>query len=146
MRTFNLFVSDDEVIAIGQGFCDRTLPKEKFNHAGHFAATLWLLACRDDLDAARDMPALIRAYNVAVGGANTDTAGYHETITQASIRAARGFMAQRSDWRLFRVCNALLESPLGDPEWLLTHWSRERLFSVAARKHWTEPDLAPLPF
>src|SRR5690606_30156650 len=28
----------------------------------------------------------------------------------------------------------------------LSHWSRERLFSVAARRRWVPPDLAPLPW
>jgi hypothetical protein len=26
------------------------------------------------------------------------------------------------------------------------YWTRERLFSVEARRNWVEPDLAPLPF
>jgi len=36
-------------------------------------------------------------------------------------------------------------SPLGQPQWLLEYWTRERLFSVEARRNWVEPDLAPLP-
>ncbi len=30
--------------------------------------------------------------------------------------------------------------------WLLAYWSRERLFSLEARKGWVEPDIARLPF
>jgi hypothetical protein len=37
-------------------------------------------------------------------------------------------------------------SPLGEPEWLLAYWSRERLFSMEARREWVEPDLGELPF
>jgi hypothetical protein len=29
---------------------------------------------------------------------------------------------------------------------LLAHWTRDRLFGVAARRGWVPPDLAPLPF
>ncbi len=43
---------------------------------------------RPDRDPARDMPCLIRAYNEATGGVNSDISGYHETITQASLRAS----------------------------------------------------------
>jgi hypothetical protein len=146
LRIYPAFVSDDQLAKIGRGLCDRTLPKEQWTHAGHFAATLWLLANRPDLDLPRDLPALIRAYNLHTGGENTDTAGYHETITQASIRAAHRFRADRLDAPLFDCCNSLLRSRLGDPDWLLAHWSRERLFSVAARREWIEPDLEPLPF
>jgi hypothetical protein len=146
LRTFKPFNSDDEIAAIGSGLLGLTLPKPEWTHAAHFAATMWLLACRKDLDAARDMPQLIRRYNEATGTVNSDTAGYHETITQASIRAARAFLAADPETSLFRTCNALMTSPLGDPDWLLAYWSRARLFSVAARRTWVDPDMRPLPF
>jgi hypothetical protein len=89
---------------------------------------------------------MIRAYNEATGGANTDTVGYHETITQASLRAARRFLTESPPGPLHATCNALMASPLGDPDWLLMYWSRERLFSVEARRARVEPDLQELPF
>jgi hypothetical protein len=140
------FSSDDEIAAIGRGVIDLSLPKARWTHAAHFAAALWLISCRRDLDAARAMPGFIRAYNEATGVANTDTEGYHETITQASLRAARSFLLQDPQRRLFETCNALMASPLGRSDWLLGHWTRGRLFSVEARRRWVEPDLKPLPF
>jgi hypothetical protein len=44
------------------------------------------------------------------------------------------------------TCNALMRSPLGQPEWLLEYWTRPRLFSVEARRAWLEPDIRRLPF
>lgn len=146
MPNYKTFTSDDEIAYIGRGLLDCSLPKSEWTHAAHFAAALWLLACRPDIDPARVMPGAIRAYNEATGGANTDTSGYHETITQASIRAARSFLRTSPNRPLFETCNALLTSPLGDSSWILTYWSRERLFSVEARRKWIEPDLKPLPF
>jgi hypothetical protein len=146
MRSFTPFISDEEIFDIGRGMLDRTLPKRAWTHAAHFAAAAWLLQCRKDIDIARDMPGMIRAYNQATGVANTDSGGYHETITQASIRATRAFLLERPTLALFVAVNELLRSPLGQPEWLLRYWSRETLFSVEARKWWVEPDLAALPF
>lgn len=146
MHLFVPFTSDDEVSAIGRGLIDRTLPKAEWTHAAHFAAALWILTYRAEMDAAREMPAIIRAYNQATGVANTDTSGYHETITQASLRAARAFLAPRRRSPLFMTCNALLASRLGEPDWLLDYWSRERLFSIEARRAWLDPDLQALPF
>lgn len=146
MRTYAPFTSDDEIAAIGNGLEERTLPKTRWTHAAHFAATLWFLRFRPEVDLSRSMPTLIRAYNESIGGANTDTSGYHETITQASIRAARAFLAGTARKPLYEICNGLLRSPLGDPEWLLVYWTRPRLFSVEARRMWVEPDLRPLPF
>jgi hypothetical protein len=141
-----LFSTNEEIERIGAGLIDRTLPKSQWSHAAHFAAAVWLLSCRQDLDAARDMPGFIRAYNEATGVANTDTGGYHETITQASLRAARHFLARAPERGLCDTCNALLASPCGKSDWLLTYWTRELLFSVQARRFWVDPNLQPLPF
>lgn len=146
MRTFPAFTSDEEIAVIGLGLLDRTLPKTAWTHAAHFAATLWLLRCRPEIELSRAMPDYIRAYNVATGGTNTDTSGYHETITQASIRATRAFFSSAPPEPLFVTCNALMRSPLGQPEWLLEYWTRPRLFSVEARRAWLEPDIRRLPF
>jgi hypothetical protein len=146
MPTDAFFASDDAIAAIGHGLLDRSLPKAEWTHAAHFAATLWLLHTRPDLDLPREMPDIIRAYNLSLGGENTDTAGYHETITQASIRAARAVLAARPPQPLHVTCNALMESALGRSDWLLTYWSRPVLFSVAARRTWCPPDLRDLPF
>jgi hypothetical protein len=141
------FASDAEIIDLGEGVLDRTLPKPRWTHAAHFAAAVWILLRRPDLAPERDLPEIIRAYNEATGVANTDSGGYHETVTQASLRAARAFLAALpSGTPLHQACNALLASPLGDKDWLLACWSRETLFSVKARREWVEPDLVPLQF
>jgi len=138
-------LSEDAIDRIGRGLLDRSLPKDEWTHAAHFAAAFWLLT-RPGMDAMRDMPPAIRAYNESIGGMNTDTAGYHETITVASLRAARKWLEDRPDVPLHRALEALLASPFGRSDWLLKYWSRETLFSVAARKTWVEPDVQPLPF
>jgi hypothetical protein len=98
------------------------------------------------MSAMRDMPGLIRAYNEATGTPNTNTSGYHETITLASLRAARAWLAARPHSSLHAALEELLASPFGRSDWLLGHWTRPVLFSVAARRTWIEPDVKPLPF
>jgi hypothetical protein len=146
MRTFCPFTSDEQISSVVHGLLDRTLPKSSWTHAAHFAATLWLFQNQPELELSQKMPAIIRAYNEAIGGTNTDTSGYHETITQASIRATRSFLTAAPPQPLFATCNALMLSPLGDPDWLLKYWTRSRLFSVEARRIWIEPDIRCLPF
>jgi hypothetical protein len=146
MRNFKPYTSDAEIEAIGRGLIDRNLPKPDWTHAAHFAAALWVLACRPDIDAERDMPAIIRLYNAATGVSNTEHAGYHETITQASLRAARAVLAAHPGVALYHVANALMEAPLQSPDWLLAYWLPDTLFSPAARRGWVAPDRAELPF
>jgi hypothetical protein len=137
-----MFTSDEDLARIARGIADTTLPRAQWTHAAHFAAALWMLR-QGTIDG---LPDTIRRYNAASGTANTDTTGYHETITRASIRAARAFLAGRPDEALWRVGNGLMASPLGRSDWLLVYWTRERLFSVEARKAWLDPDLQPLPW
>lgn len=146
MSDFTPFVRDEQIAAIGRGLLTRTLPKADWTHAAHFAAALWLLACCPEVNAGQTMPAMIRAYNEATGVANTDSSGYHETITQASLRAARAFLAEHRLLPLHAVCNELMASSLGKSDWPLAYWSRPRLFSIEARRTWVEPDLQPLPW
>jgi hypothetical protein len=134
-------LSDDDIARIAAGVIDRTLPKPEWTHAAHFACALWMLAHRD---APAEMPALIRAYNEATGVANTDTEGYHETITQASLRAAATWL--RPGVGLSETLAALLAGDHGRSDWLLRYWSKPVLFSPQARRAWVEPDLQPLPF
>jgi hypothetical protein len=140
------FTGDEAIARHGLALLDRSLPKAQWTHAGHFAAALWLLRAQPDIDATRQMSGFIRAYNEATGVANTDNGGYHETITQASLRAARAFLADRPGMPLHEVIDALMASPLGKTDWLLAYWRRETLFSVEARRSWVEPDLEALPF
>lgn len=137
--------SDTDIERIARGVIDRSLPKPEWTHAAHFAAAFWVLS-RADMDAMRDMPGLIRAYNEATGVANTDTTGYHETITLSSLRAARAWLGNRRDTPLHESLKGLLASEFGRSEWLLIYWSKPVLFSIAARRGWVDPDLRPLPF
>jgi len=142
-----LYRHDEDIIRIGHGLLDRSLPKPEWTHAAHFAAAIWLLRHCPDQTAPAAIAAIIRAYNEATGTANTDSSGYHETITRASMRAAAAHLSRYpADAPLLGIVNDLIASPLGNRDWLLAYWRRDTLFSTAARRNWVAADLAPLPF
>lgn len=134
--------TETEIDRIGEALAACALPKAEWTHAAHFAAAVWALTRRPDPFA--ETPRLICAYNESVGTANTDHGGYHATITLASLRCAAHFL-DRAPGRAEALA-ALLAAPYGRSDWLLRHWSRERLFHPNARRAWVAPDLAPLPF
>lgn len=137
--------TDEQVARLAERLLDHSLPKAEWTHAAHLTATLRLVRTRD-AGLERDMPRIIQTYNVAVGGVNDDTSGYHETITQAYLAAIRAFAATLpAEIGDGEAAARLLATPMGDKEWPLTFWSRERLFSVEARRSWVDPDLAQLP-
>lgn len=137
---------DDAAIAqIAVGIQEHSLPKSAWTHAAHFGAALWLLRHEPNFDGERHMPGIIRAYNIACGTENSDSSGYHDTITRASLHAARLALAAAPDTPLHVILDELMEGPRGRSDWLLRHWRRETLFSVAARRGWVAPDLETLP-
>ncbi|WP_260923392.1 hypothetical protein [Novosphingobium sp. 9] len=125
------------------GLLNRSLPKVQWTHEAHFAAVLWLLRHRPESSEPAALRAIIRAYNEATGTANTDSSGYHHTITLASLRAAKAWLDDR---QLADVLAEIMASSLGRSDWLLMHWSRGRLFSPLARRDWVAPNLVDLPF
>ena len=82
-------LSDADITRIARGVLDCSLPKPDWTHQAHFAAALWLIRHQPGFDDARDMPGIIRAYNDATGTPNTDSEGYHHSITLASMTVAR---------------------------------------------------------
>lgn len=141
-----LFHSDAEIERIGEGFLARTLPRAEWTHEAHLAATVWLLLKRPDIDLDKELPDLIRRYNESVGSVNSDTEGYHETITRVFLRGVQLFLAE-ADLRepLYELVNELLLSPMGRRDWPLRFYSPERLASVEARRAWVRPDIASIP-
>ena len=141
-----LFASDEAVRHIGEGLLACSLARPEWTHEAHLASCLWLLVERPDIMPERDLPNLIRRFNESVGGVNSDSEGYHETITQCFIRGVRLFLGRTPTGRsLAEKVNGLLQEPEGRRDWPLRFFSPERLFSVEARRGWREPDLAPLP-
>ncbi len=106
-----LFTADSEIAHLGDGLIDCRLAKEEWTHEAHLAATAYLLLRRPDVDVDADLPGLIRRFNESVGGVNSETEGYHETITRAYVRGVRLFLEKADcDAPLHQLVNALLLS------------------------------------
>ena len=140
-----LFERDTDIRALGEGLLACTLPREAWTHEAHLGACLWLLSERPDIDVDAEIGTIIRRFNESVGGVNDDTQGYHDSITRAYVAGVRLFLAETGETGLAARVNAMLLSDVGRRDWPLRFYSRDLLFSVAARRGFVEPDLAPLP-
>ena len=49
---------------------------------------------RPDIDLDEELPDIIRRFNESVGGVNSDTEGYHETITRSFLHGVRLFLEE----------------------------------------------------
>jgi hypothetical protein len=140
------FHSDAEIERIGEGLLARTLVRDDWTHEAHLAATTYLLTRRPDVDIDNELPDVIRRFNESVGGVNSDSEGYHETITRLFLHGVRLFLAEaQAKEPLHQLVNELLLSPMGRRDWPLRFYSKERLFSVEARRNFVPPDIGALP-
>ena len=140
-----LFERDSDIRAIGEGLLACALPRAAWTHEAHLGACLWLLSERPDIDVDAHIGTIIRRFNESVGGVNDDTQGYHDSITRAYVAGVRLFLSETEETGLAERVNAMLLSDVGRRDWPLRFYSRERLFSVDARRGFVAPDLAPLP-
>jgi hypothetical protein len=140
------FGDASEIERLLAAFEDCSLPKSRWTHRAHLAVALCYCERRSHDQALLLMREGIRRYNEATGGANTETSGYHETITRFYVwlvdHCVRGGKLPKGD--LATRVNGLC-ARYGARDLSLRHWTRERLMSVEARREWVEPDLLALP-
>jgi hypothetical protein len=130
---------DDQ--ALWLAFQSRTLPAELWTHPAHLRVA-WLHLARFPLDEAHLlMRAGIIRLNAAHGLVETAQRGYHETITRAWLL----LVAERRRADACADSRAFLERHRLERDALLRYYSRERLFSAAARARFIAPNLADLP-
>jgi len=122
-----------------------TLPAAEWTHEAHLRVGLWhrlRMPAEASLDTLRDR---IRRYNESLGNENTDTDGYHETITRFYVILIDRFVAAADVTRDIDQLADDLIAHLGFRGLPLDYYSSDRLFSVEARRAWLAPDLAALP-
>ena len=113
-----------------------------FDHRAHLRLAYVRLCEAPSPAAARErMRASIRGF---LARHSVDPAKYHETLTTAWMDAVRRFVAKAGAPGSFE---ALLEADdrLLDKDIMLTHYTRERLFSERARTVHVAPDLGTIP-
>ncbi len=114
---------------------------EDFTHRSHLRLAYAYLAEHEVDDALRLMRAAIVRF---LAHNQIDASKYHETLTRAWLMAVRHFMDRvgnttRADDFLERSA-VLLDSSV-----MLTHYTKDVLFSPEARAGFVEPDLDPIP-
>ena len=117
-----------------------TAPPE-FNHRAHIRLA-YLYLCEDDTEAAyqkmrHSLKAFLRHHGV-------DPSKYHETMTRAWILAVKHFMVNSTS---ALSANDFMQKNLRllDKQIMLTHYSKEVLFSDKARLRFIQPDLEAIP-
>ncbi len=138
MVIHNLSAADRRFRAAFEAF---RLSPAQFNHRAHLhIAYIYLVEHPDEAAFAQFRTTLLQF----LGFHGVDVSKYHETLTGAWILALRHFMEKSAPASSFEAF--IEENPvLMDSRIMLTHYSRELLFSPEARQQFLEPDLSPIP-
>jgi hypothetical protein len=137
------YATEDAIHAVVNGLLEATWPEADWKHREHCVATLGLVLFHPEMDLDRELPGIIQRYNLANGGQNTDSSGYHHSITLLYLNAIRSFVKSLPmATSPVDAARQLLQSPLGKKDYPLRYYSRERIMSKEARLGWVEPDLA----
>lgn len=126
-------------------FESKTLPKPEWTHEAHLVVAIWYLSKYPFEKAAELVRTNIWNHNASVGTPNSDSEGYHETITLFWLRIAHLFMEDHSEHTLAEMCNAFIDSDLGKSAYPFEFYSCNLLFSTEARKAWIDPNIKHLP-
>jgi len=136
--------TDSELHDLVVRFENATLSASEWTHSAHLVTGLWHARTFSEADALNRLRQGILRLNAAHGTPNTDTRGYHETITRAYLVLLARFAATNPELTVSAMAQALLAGDLAKRDALFSYYSRDVLMSVAARRGWIEPDLRPL--
>ena len=112
-----------------------------WTHAAHLTMAFWYLSRLDQAEATERIRTGILHYNECQGTANTDTSGYHETLTIFWIRIVAKFLKDAdASWSELEVANRLLKAYAGRSGLWRDYYSFDLIRSGESRRRWIEPE------
>jgi len=131
----------DDFLAAFEG-C--TLPKSEWTHAAHLLTGSCYVHQKGREPALAKMRECVRRYNESVGGKNTATSGYHETITVMWIRLLDALHREQPSLDRAAFAALAVERYAGNRDIFRQYYDFDLPGSTEARLQWVEPKLKPL--
>ncbi len=141
MDIFKNTIDVSKINYILDRFSNHTLKKSEWTHEAHLIVGLWYVETLGLSEAREQLRRKIQSLNIALGGENTDTSGYHETITFYWLQLSEFFLSSLPTKLTFEEkCNLFLKNELCMTNSALRFFSSELLFSKEARYSLVSPD------
>ena len=121
-----------------------TLPDWAWTHEAHLICALSVLSRFGIDNAPKEMRQRIMHYNEAIGKINSDTSGYHETVTVFWLKAVWDYLSEdeKIDFNQDTIDKLLSSIDLANRNLFLKVYSKERVLSTEARQQYVAPDLS----
>lgn len=136
-----IYTKDEEIAELVEKFESCRVTRDEWTHAAHLTVALWYALDHDRARATAKMRGGIFNLLNSFGVDLTKEMPYHETLTVFWMRTILDYLEKTEDQEsLVKLANGLIET-CGDSGLPLKFYSRELLFSPAARANYIEPDL-----
>jgi len=139
------YCTEEEIRSLIIRFEDGKLEKERWTHHAHLIAAVWYCSQYPFNAAVDTIRRKIIQHNEAVGTPNNEQQGYHETITQFWMHIVSKYLEKNNNPTLLEMCRGFIESPYSHKNRIFDHYSKERIFSLKARRKFLKPDIQPFP-
>lgn len=122
-------------------FTKKILPKSEWTHKAHIVVAFWH-NWNFEFSIALDMvrQKIIR-YNESVGTENTDTSGYHESLTVFWMILTKNYLSENNFQEIEDACSVFFKSENSLKNIPLEFYSKEILFNNKARKEWVNGNI-----
>lgn len=134
--------TEPEIDKFLAAFESGTLPKERWTHSAHLLTGACYVHSLGEAPAIDKMRMCVRRYNEAVGGKNTETSGYHETITIAWIKLLTQLLRETPPRERAEFAHFAVERFSADRSIFSRYYDFDLVKSVEARRTWVSPTLA----
>jgi hypothetical protein len=121
-----------------------TLPKERWTHAAHLLAGACYVHRLGQATAIKHMRHCVRRYNEAVGGKNTETSGYHETITVFWIKVLDTLHLHAKPIARAEFAALAVERYTAQRDLFRSFYDFDVVSSAEARATWVPPTRRPI--
>ena len=137
-------VTECEIDAFIADFEGCTLPKAEWTHGAHLLTGACYVHALGEAEAIDRMRLCVSRYNESVGGKNTETSGYHETITIAWIKLLSGLLDRSKPIGRAAFAALAVERFEGQKDIFGRFYDFDLASSKEARRSWVAPTLQPL--
>jgi hypothetical protein len=118
-----------------------TLPKPRWTHGAHILTGACYVHALGESAAIDRMRSNVTAYNLVVGGQNTATSGYHETITILWIKILAQFHRDHPTLPRAAFATLCVEHFAPQRDILRRYYDYDVVASIEARRGWIPPNL-----
>jgi hypothetical protein len=137
-------ITECEIDAFIAAFEGCSLPKAEWTHGAHLLTGACYVYALGEAEAIARMRRCVSRYNESVGGQNTETSGYHETITVAWIKLLRGLLYRSKPIGRAAFAALAVEQFQAQQNIFSHFYDFDLVASTEARKRWVAPTLQPL--